>query len=310
MFQKTDFMALGKYAIILSVIIILTGLVFMGINWRKTGDFLHMGIDFTGGTNMILNIGQEFTLEEAREVLAPFDLEGAVVQKVGMQALDEGEKRELLIKTPKLTAENQDKIFNAFKERYNLSDRDLLSVDSVGAVIGGELQRQAAWALLLVSLGLVLYITFRFEFRFAITAIVTLLHDALIVLAFFSIFRIEINSPFVAAILTILGYSINDTIVIFDRIRENMKNRHRQTLAEIVNASVRGSLTRSVNTAVTTLLVLITLLIFGGITIRPFITALLVGIIAGVYSSVFIASPLWCYWKQWQDRGKHKAKTA
>ncbi len=303
MFQKLDFVALRKYALILSAVIILVGTASLATNG------LNLGIDFTGGTNMLLNIGQEFTLGEVREVLLPFGLEGAVLQKVGMEGLGEGEKQELLIKTPALTPAEQDQVFNAFRERYNLTDLDLLSVESVGAVIGGELQRQAFFALLIASLGMVLYITIRFEFRYALTAIVALLHDALIVLAFFSLFRIEINSPFVAAILTILGYSINDTIVIFDRIRENMKNRHRQTLAEIVNTSIRGSLRRSVNTSLTTLFVLVTLLAFGGITLRPFISALLVGVITGTYSSIFIASPLWLYWKEAQDR-KHRVKTA
>jgi preprotein translocase SecF subunit len=304
MFQKMDFVALRKYAFLLSAFIILVG----AASLATAG--LNLGIDFTGGTNFMLNIGREFTLEEARQVLSPLGLEGAVIQKVGAEGLGEGEKQELLLKTPALTPEEQDNVFKAFSERYDLTDKDLLSVESVGAVVGGELQRQAFLALLIASVGMVLYITIRFEFRFALSAIAALLHDALIVLAFFSLFRIEINSPFVAAILMILGYSVNDTIVIFDRIRENMKNRHRQTLAEIVNTSIRDSLRRSVNTSVTTLLVLVTLLAFGGITLRPFISALLVGIIAGTYSSIFIASPLWLSWKQLQDSGKRKLKTA
>jgi preprotein translocase SecF subunit len=183
-------------------------------------------------------------------------------------------------------------------------------VENVGAVIGRELTRQAFLALLIASIGIILYITFRFEFRFAITAIIALLHDILAVVAFFYLFRLEVNSPFIAALLTIMGYSINDTIVIYDRIRENLKKRHKQTLAEIVNTSIGQSLRRSIFTSLTTLFVLTTLFIFGGVTLRAFISAMLVGVTFGTYSSIFVASPLWLQWKEFDSRKKTKAKAA
>lgn len=298
-----SFVALRKYAFLFSALLILIGL----FSLATTG--LNYGIDFTGGTIVHLNIGREFTLEEARETLAPLGLDTAVLQKVGVEGLGEGERQELLLKTQELTPAQQDDVFNAFKARYNLTDNDLLRVENVGAVVGGELKRGALIALLIASIGMVLYITLRFEFRFAVTAIAALLHDALVVLAFFSVFRVELNAPFIAAILTILGYSVNDTIVIFDRIRENMKNRRKESFGELVDKSIKQSLRRSINTSVTTLLVLVTLFAFGGITLRPFISALLVGVIFGTYSSIFIASPLWLWWKE-SDKKQVSAKTA
>lgn len=299
-----SFVSLRKYAFIFSAVLILIGMASLVTNG------LNFGIDFTGGTLVHLNIGQEFTLDEVREVLATMELDGATLQKVGMEGLGEGEKQELLIRTYELTPEQQTELFAAFQERYDLSTNDLLALENVGAVVGGELQRQALLALLIASVAMVIYITVRFEFRFALTAIAALLHDALIVLAFFSIFRLEVNAPFIAAILTILGYSINDTIVIFDRIRENLKNRRKEQLADVVDSSIRLSLRRSINTSLTTLLVLVTIFAFGGVTLRPFMTALLVGVFFGTYSSIFIASPLWLAWKEKDSRGNISAKSA
>ncbi len=302
--MNIDFVSMRKYAFALSLFIIVLGVVSL----LTTG--LNLGIDFTGGTILHLDIRQEFELEEVREVLAPFDLDGAVVQKVGMEGLGEGQKHEVLIRTPSLTSEVQDDLLAAFQERFDLTTDDMLRVESVGGIISGELQRKAFLAMIIASMGMVVYITFRFEHRFALTAIVALLHDAMIVLAFFSLFRVEINSPFVAAVLMIIGYSVNDTIVIFDRIRENMKNRRKETMAEVVNKSINASLTRSFYTSATTLCVLLTLFAFGGVTLRPFMSALLVGVVAGTYSSIFVASPLWLAWKEKETRSKARVKTA
>ncbi|MCL5993156.1 MAG: protein translocase subunit SecF [Firmicutes bacterium] len=273
-----SFVALRKYAFIFSAVMIIAGMISMGING------LNYGIDFTGGTLLHLDIRQEFTLEEARDVLAPLGLEAATLQKVGAEGLAEGEKQELLIQTQQLTPAEQDEIFTAFQERYELTAADLLRVENVAAIVGGELQRQALIALLLAGLGMIAYITIRFEFRFAISAIAALIHDLLVMLAFFSIFQIEVNGPFIAAVLTVLGYSINDTIVIYDRVRENLKTRRKEALADVVDNSIRQSLIRTLNTSITTIIVITTILVFGGITLYPFMLALLVGVFFGTYS--------------------------
>ncbi|MBS3982867.1 MAG: protein translocase subunit SecF [Dethiobacter sp.] len=299
-----SFVALRKYAFIFSVVLIIVGMISMSING------LNYGIDFTGGTLLHLDIRQEFTLEEARGVLAPLGLEAATLQKVGAEGLAEGEKQELLIQTQQLTPAEQDEIFTAFQERYELTAADLLRVENVAAVVGGELQRQALIALLLAGLGMIAYITIRFEFRFAISAIAALIHDLLVMLAFFSIFQIEVNGPFIAAVLTVLGYSINDTIVIYDRVRENLKTRRKEALADVVDSSIRQSLIRTINTSVTTIIVITTILVFGGITLYPFMLALLVGVFFGTYSSIFIASPLWLAWRERDTRKQLRAKSA
>lgn len=287
--------ALAKAAVVLSVLIILAGVVSLFVQG------LNYSIDFTGGTIIQLNLGRPFTLDEVREVLQPLDLEGSTLQKVATDNFSE-ESHEVIIKTPELTAQEQEKLLAAFKERFDLSEDAVLRLDKVGAVVGSELQRQALIALLLAGIGMIIYITVRFEFRFAITATLALLHNAFIVITFFSLFGWEVNSTFIAAILTIVGYSINDTIVVYDRIRENLKLKAKEGLAEIVFGSIKQSLTRCLNTSVTTLLVLLTLLFFGGVTIRPFVVAMLIGVVIGTYASILLAGPLWLWWKEWRDK--------
>ena len=178
---------------------------------------------------------------------------------------------------------------------------------SVDATFSGELVRQAIMALALASLGMLIYIAIRFEYRYAVAAVLALLHDVVVVLAFFALFRIEVNSEFVAAILTIVGYSVNDTIVVFDRIRENVKGSKRQSDFEgLVNRSILETLMRSINTSFTTLLAIGAVLVLGGVTLRPMAIALVVGILAGTYSSIFIASSIWVDWKEFDIRRKLK----
>lgn len=299
-----SFIGLRKYSFIFSAVLIIAGIISLLING------LNYGIDFTGGTLLHLDLRQEFTLEEARGVIAPLGLETVTLQKVGKVGMAEEEKQELVILVQKLTSAQQEELFAAFQERYNLDENDLLREENVEGVVGRELQRQALLALLLASFAMLAYITIRFEYRFAVVAIVTLFHDLLAMLTFFSLFRIEVNGPFIAAILTVLGYSINDTIVLYDRIRENLKIRRKEPLAEVVENSIRQSLRRTINTSLTTIFVLIAISIFGGVTLRPFMTALLVGVIFGVYSTIFIASPLWLAWKERDMRKLLRLKSA
>ncbi|NLN07540.1 MAG: protein translocase subunit SecD [Firmicutes bacterium] len=284
---RTDFAKVFKYAALVPLILIVAGIV--SLSARS----LNYGIDFTGGTIFQLDLGRPFTLEEVRDTLEPLGLSGAQLQKLEAAGSAEGETYELLLRTPELSDSEQDKLFAAFKERFGLADEALLRVENVGAVVGGELQRQALIALLIAGVCMLIYITVRFEYRFAVAAIIALLHDVLIMISFFSFLRLEVNSTFIAAVLTIVGYSINATIVIYDRIRENLKRARKEEAAAVVNDSTGQTLMRSINTSLTTLLVLITLLVFGGVTLRPFVVALLIGVVAGFYSSVFLAAPLW-----------------
>ncbi|NMB41236.1 MAG: protein translocase subunit SecF [Firmicutes bacterium] len=285
------FVERSRFAFILSGLALLIGIISLFVNG------LNLGIDFTGGTILHLRLAEEFRMEEVREVLTPFELQGVPLQRVG------GSKgSEVIVKAPHLNELTRREIISAFREHWTeMTSEDVLQVDNVGAVVGKELTREVYLALLIAAIGMILYITLRFEFKFALSAIIALFHDVFIMLAIFSLFKIEINAPFIAAILTIVGYSINDTIVIFDRIRENLKYRRKRTVKEVVNDSINESLVRCINTSLTTLIVLISLFVafnffVGGMDLKVFALALLVGVMVGTYSSIFIASPLWHLW--------------
>lgn len=269
----------------------------------------NLGVDFAGGTVFQFALGEEFSMEEVQEVLAPFGLDGASLQRIRGGEGDGGAEEGVIIKTVFLENSVRDQVVDAFEDRFPNISREDRRIESVGAVVGGEQFRRSLLALLFAFAGMVIYITIRFEFKFAVSTIAALLHDVLLVLGVFAILQMEINLPFVAALLTIIGYSINDSIVIIDRIRENMKRKRKDEYPEMVNLSIMQSLTRSFNTSLTTLLVLGSLLIgfyyfIGSLDLILFITALVIGIVLGTYSSIFIASPLWLALKQWEFRRK------
>jgi len=266
------------YAISLTLIVVgLLSLAFRGLNF---------GIEFAGGSALQVRYEEAVAVAQVREVLAEYDLANAQVQKLG-----EGDEETIRIKARSLPeGERREALFASLAE---LGEYKTIGLDEVMPEIGSELQRQSLFALAVASAAMVVYITLRFEFRFAVAAIAALLHDVLIALGFFSLLWIEIDSAFVAAILTIIGYSINDTIVVFDRIRENLKYRRTSAVEPVVDASIHQTLVRSVNTSLTTFLAVAALYVFGGTTLKDFTLALLVGVVVGTYSSIFVASPLW-----------------
>ncbi len=280
---------IGKRKLWMSIsgIVILIGLVsilFQGMN---------LGIDFAGGTIMEFTFDQAVSNQEIREELKGFDL----TKKITIQQT--GSNNGVLIRMEKLSASTIAQIEETLEGKYS---GQMLRTESVGATIGKELRNKALLSLVLASIAIVAYISMRFEFRFAIAAIAALLHDLLIVLGIFSLLRIEINGPFVAALLTIIGYSINDTIVIFDRIREKIKLSKRQSFASLTNTAILDTLPRSINTSLTTLLPILAIIFLGGTTIQNFMIALLVGMLSGTYSSIFVASPILV---EWDNRKKH-----
>lgn len=289
-----DFIGNRRKAYFLSALLVIAGLISLAVFG------LNLGIDFTGGTVLHLNLGEDFSLEEVESVLAPFEeLEGAVIQIVQGRDLS-GELREegLVIKASYIEEDRRGMLLNAIRDRWPALDPADLRIESVGAVIGSELTRQALLSLAVAIVLMVVYITIRFEFRFALATIAALLHNIVIVIGIFSILQMEVNVPFVAAILTVFGYSVNDTIVIFDRIRENIKHKQRKDYAAVVNESINQNLMRSINTSLTTLFVLAALLFgfhyfIGSLDLIVFVVALILGVIVGTYSSIFVASPLW-----------------
>lgn len=275
----------------ISLIIIALGLVFMlmrGFNW---------GIDFTGGNMLHFDMHQSYELGEVRNTLEKLDIKEFEVKKAG------DNRQELIIRTVDLSKEMQNNILDMLKQKW--SESELVRAETIDAVIGKEMQRQAIIALIIANIGMLIYITIRFEFKSALAAVFALTHDVLIVLSFYAIFNVPVDSTFIAVILTIVGYSINDTIVIFDRIRENLKNMRKTSFENVANLSISQTVSRSINTSVTTLLTITTLFILGGETIKDFTLALIVGVSAGTYSSIFIASPLWSIF-----RGKSKTAKA
>lgn len=300
-----DFIGRSKLWLFIAFGIVALGLVSLFVQG------LNFGIDFTGGTKLMLNLPGGFTVAEVREVLGGVEatnaagelvtLEGSYIQRV-----IGAEGDEVIIRTVPLTEAEREILLNAIGEKWTgFSEDDIRNVENVGPVVGGELIRNALMSLALASIAIIAYISYRFEIKFAVSALAALFFDAFVVIASFSIFQIELNSLFVAAVLTIVGYSINDTIVVFDRIRENLKyNPSEKMLAQTVNQSINQCLVRCINTSLTTLLVVGMLLLLGGETITPFTLPLFIGVICGTFSSLFIASPLWYTWKIRGSKGR------
>jgi len=280
--KKFDFVKNRRIAYIISAVIILVGLVsviFQGFNF---------GIDFAGGTLIQINFSEPVSTAEVRRVLGDFNLGQSTIQNLS--------GNEFVIRTERIDIEKRKEILSSFKE--NLSELEILRVETVGPVIGENLKKLAIYALLFAFVGIILYITVRFEFKFSIASILALFHDCMIVLGIFSLLGKEITIPMIAAILTIIGYSLNNTIVILDRLRENIKFKTRATFENLINISINQSLSRTINTALTTILPILALYFFGGNILSDFALALFLGMIAGTYSSIFIASPLLLEWNK------------
>jgi len=279
---KFDFVKHRKRFFAVSIIITVLGLLSMVLL------NLNYGVDFKAGTRLDIEVGKPLSKEEAL----------AIIQGLGHStSLTVGGTDESRVSArfdEVLPADEVTAIISAFKSAYG--EQVSYEGNIVDPVIAQELGLRAIYAVLIASIGIIIYVSIRFEWRFAIAAIIALLHDAFIVISIFSIFRLEVNLTFVAAILTIIGYSINDTIVIFDRIRENLrfaKLKTHQDLCNLVNKSIWQTMARSINTGITVLFASLCLLFFGSQSIALFSLAMTLGLICGVYSSIFIASQVW-----------------
>ena len=283
---KFDIAGHRKIWFLISLILIIPGFICMGVRG------FNFGIDFTGGTIIDLRFEQPVTLTDVRSSLAQYGLDGSTIQLAGAESGIESSEN-VMIRTVDLE-ENQRKEVMASLAK-DVGTYTVLREEKVGATIGGELITNAVLALVISWALIILYVAYRFEWRFGVSAVLALIHDIIIVLAVFSFTQRQIDSSFIAALLTIVGYSINDTIVIFDRIRENLKLHFRRggDVNELVNRSIYQTLTRSLYTVFTVLFTTFALYWFGGETTKDFAFALLVGFASGCYSSIFIASQLW-----------------
>lgn len=333
---RIDFIARAKLAMTMSAVLILIGLISIALHGG-----LNLGIDFSGGTLLQLRFSEPAVISDIRDVLGNLGLNNSVVQHFG-------EDQEILIRVPEAASSEHanigSQVQQALKERFTGQTIELRRAEVVGPQVSSDLRRQALFALFYAILGIVIYISGRFEakwfaalglaialfaitysitqwfpsaspsiliivallvtivfclllqLRYALAAIVALFHDVLITVTFFSLLDKPFNLPIVAALLTIVGYSLNDTIIVFDRIRENMQGQRREQFRDAVNMSINQTLSRTVLTSGTTLVVVLALFFFGGEVIHNFAFALLIGVIVGTYSSIFLASPLLVFW--------------
>tara|TARA_B100000315_G_scaffold258753_1_gene311984 strand:+ start:670 stop:1596 length:927 start_codon:yes stop_codon:yes gene_type:complete len=290
-----DFMGKTRLAVTLSTVMILAGIASIVV---KGG--LNLSIDFKGGTLVAVNYTEDVDITEVRSVLANVSIDGQLFDFSHTEIKHFGDESNIAVRIPSLEDEPDqfpqkfvDNMANAFPNRVPEDENDfILSIEKVGPKIGAELSGDAVMAIIWALLLILIYISFRFEFKFAVGAIMALSHDILVTLGIFSILDYEISLAIVAAFLTIVGYSLNDTIVIFDRVRENLKALKKSTMDMVVNQSINESLSRTIITSLTTFFVVLVLFLVGGEVIHSFSFAMIIGVIVGTYSSIFVASPV------------------
>ncbi len=292
---RFDIVGRSKLWFTLSLAVLLVGLTSMAFSLASFGTPLRLGLDFSGGTLLDLSFEQPITTEDLRQALQVHNLGSSVIQ------LDTNTSQEALIRMPPLSEEERLAVEATIQEEVGPFERNL--VETVGPTVGRLLLRSGILAVL-ISFGLiVVYLTLRFQLDYAVFAILALLHDVVLTMGLFALLGLtvgmEVDSLFVVALLTIIGFSVNDTVVIYDRIRENRRMISRKvSFAEVVNLSLNQTFARSLNTTLTTMLPLLAIAVLGGATLKGFAIALLVGFALGVYSSIFIASPLLVWWRQ------------
>ncbi len=270
-----------KIYYIVSIVVILVGLTvggFKGFNY---------GIDFTGGTMMQLDLKTNVEMSKIKDVLANRNIDAEIVYA--------GENNEqVIIRTiQSLDTNTRSEVINDMQAAFNITDKDVLTVEQFGPSVGKELRNNAIMAVLIATLGMLIYIIIRFEWKFGLAAIAGVAHDVFMVVAFYGLFSFTINSPFIAGVLTVVGYSINDTIVVFDRIRENLGIMKKNNTSDLIDTSINQTLGRSLMTSFTTLVVMIPMYVLTSSTIREFILPLMIGVLVGAASSIFVASPIY-----------------
>ncbi|WP_136606741.1 protein translocase subunit SecF [Paenibacillus dokdonensis] len=282
--KEFDFVKLSKSAFIFSIVLTIAGVIALaafGLNYS---------VDFRAGSNVDVKLSKNVTKAEVQPLLDNIG--------IGKDATVSPGDNRVNIRFTKVLSEDQDEQLKS--AIHKLDDTASFEINTVDPEMAKELGRNAIYSVLISCIGIIIYVSIRFEWRFALAAIIALLHDAFMVVAIFSIFRLEVSLTFIVAVLTIIGYSINDTIVIFDRIRENLrfgKTKTREDLAKLLNHSVNQMLMRSLYTAFTVFIAAFFLFLFGGESIKMFSLAMVIGLIFGAYSSIFIASPLWLFFK-------------
>ena len=285
-----DFMGFRKIAFIISGILVILGIIAI---IQVANGSANLGIDFAGGTAVLLKFEKPVTLQQVRDILKQggikeFDLQDfPTVNKVLIR----------IKKKEEVLGRLSEKIIKTLKEGFKDNTITVESTTEIGPKVGAKLRRDAMWAVIAATVGILIYIAWRFQFRFSVGATAATFHDVLAVLGIFNIMGREINLVLVSALLTIAGYSLTDTVVVFDRIRENLRYVSKESIEKVFNRSINEVLSRTIITSLTTLLAALALFIFGGEVIHDFALAIILGVIVGTYSSIFVASPIVLLWK-------------
>ena len=287
-----NFLGKKKLCFLISIVMVVAGWAAMGLNRTQTGKALNYGMDFTGGTSTNVTFNEDLSLEDISSKVVP------VVSKITGDADVQTQKvagtNEVIIKTKTLNVDQRQALEDAMVENFGV-EAEKITAESISGAVSAEMKQDALWAVIVATILMLLYIWFRFKnIKFAASAILALVHDVLVVLTFYAVAKWSVGSTFIACMLTIVGYSINATIVIFDRIRENLAaGRNKETLEELVNKSITQTVTRSINTSLTTFVMVFVLYLMGVSSIREFALPLMVGIVCGTYSSVCVTGALW-----------------
>jgi preprotein translocase subunit SecF len=279
--KDIPFMKYSKISAVISITTFILAIFFITLRG------LNLGVDFTGGTMMEISYPEAANIENIRETLKEIDLKDTQVQNFGTE-------EDVLIRLPiredLSIAELSEKVSTALKSSNN--KMEVKRVESVGSQVGDELYENGALAVLFVCIGIMLYLTMRFEWRFAIAAIMANMHDVIIILGFFAFFQWEFNLTVLAAVLAVLGYSVNESVVVFDRVRENFRKMRKSPVADVINNAITRTMSRTIMTHLSTQTVVISMLIFGGEILNNFALALTIGILFGIYSSIMVGCPM------------------
>jgi preprotein translocase subunit SecF len=303
---------LGKkwYFLAFSLVFSVAGIISMCMHWTRIGSPVPLGVDFKGGTQVQAQFSRTPDINSIRRAMDQAGVKDATIQTI--KAVDDPSGNEVLISLPEQHDESsldagRQQIVTALQEHYSDNSFTVRNVQVVGPTVGKQLEKQALLATLYSMLGMLVYLWFRFQLIYGVAAVVACFHDTLITVGAFALTNQEISLTVIAAILTLVGYSMNDTIVVFDRIRENLRLSRRESLPEVVNRSINQTLSRTVLTSGLTFLTVLSLYVFGGQVLRGFSFALVIGILIGTYSSIAVAAPMLVAWQEWRARQGNEA---
>lgn len=295
--MKNKFSIIKNFKIFgfISILLCITGFIsLVALLFGK--NMYNLAIDFAGGTQIEMNIHKEVTADISKEIASLFEEKTGVKPEAPVATGDD--KQGVMVKSISINSEQRSAFIEAMKEKFNLTDDDLDKNEDVSASVGNDLKKKAVISSAIAVFLMLIYISFRFEFTSGLAAVCCLIHDILAMLSIYVILQIPLNQNFIAAALTILGYSINASIIVFDRVRENLRLSRRETFEEIAEKSIWQTIGRTINTTLTTMFTIGMIFILGVSSLRDFALPLIVGIISGAYSSIFISSPLWCFFRK------------